>query len=68
MAYPVEPDQVSIARMHKIFSEDRKGICWTCNKMVNYGTDHATGKPIAFCGPKNQIVAPERGCEYYEHT
>jgi len=68
MAYPVEPDQESIARLHKIFSSDRTGTCWTCDKMINYGTDDATGKPIVWCGPKNQIIAPERGCEYYKHT
>ena len=68
MAYPVKLDQESITRVRKIFSDTRKGTCWTCNKMVNYGVDDATGKPIAFCGPKNQIVAPERGCEFYDHT
>ena len=65
MAYPIEPDQESIRRLHKLFA-NRTGTCWTCAKMVNYGTDKSTGKPIAWCGVKHQIVAPERGCKYYQ--
>lgn len=67
MGYPNEPDQESIERLHKIFSSDRTGTCWTCDKMVNYGLDSGTGKPIAWCAVKNHIVAPERGCEHFKH-
>jgi hypothetical protein len=49
----------------KIYSEGRTGTCWTCDRAASFGTDDATGKPIAWCVVKNCIVAPERGCEYY---
>jgi len=67
MAYSVDPEIQSITRLHKIYSANRTGTCWTCAYMVNWAKDDGTGRPIAWCGAKNQIVAPERGCEYYKH-
>ena len=43
-----------------------KGNCWQCAHCGKTGWDPTIEKPTAWCLAKSLIVAPERGCNYFE--